>query len=67
MKSGNLNFLEPSGPVQACNGTDLPFLRVLLTVKEEGNIVHEVSKRKANWIGHILRKTAFYSGLLKER
>ena len=25
MKSGNLNFLEPSGPVQACNGTDLPF------------------------------------------
>ena len=24
-KSGNLNFLEPSGPVQACNGIDLPF------------------------------------------
>ena len=24
-KSGNRNFLEPSGPVQACNGTDLPF------------------------------------------
>jgi len=24
-KSGNLNFLEASGPVQACNGTDLPF------------------------------------------
>ena len=23
-KSGNLNFLEPSGPVQACNGTGLP-------------------------------------------
>jgi len=23
-KSGNVNFLEPSGPVQACNGTDLP-------------------------------------------
>ena len=22
-KSGSLNFLEPSGPVQACNGTDL--------------------------------------------
>ena len=26
MKSGNLNFLEPSGQLQACNGTDLPFL-----------------------------------------
>jgi len=25
-KSGNLNFLEHSGPVQACNGTDLPTL-----------------------------------------
>ena len=24
MKSENLNFLEPSGPLQACNGTDLP-------------------------------------------
>ena len=23
MKSGNLNFLEPSGPFQACDGTDL--------------------------------------------
>ena len=23
MKSGNLNFLEPSGPLQTCNGTDL--------------------------------------------
>jgi hypothetical protein len=26
MKSGNLNFLEPSGPLQACNGTALPIL-----------------------------------------
>ena len=25
MKSANLNFLEPSGPLQACNGTDLTF------------------------------------------
>ena len=25
-KSGNLNSLEPSGPVQACNGTALPFI-----------------------------------------
>jgi len=24
MKSGNLNFLEPSGPLQACNGTAFP-------------------------------------------
>ena len=25
MKSGNLNFLEPFGPLQACNGIALPF------------------------------------------
>jgi hypothetical protein len=25
MKSGNLNFLEPSGPLQACDGIALPF------------------------------------------
>jgi len=28
MKSDNLNFLEPSGPLQACNGTDLPLLKL---------------------------------------
>jgi len=27
MKSGELNFLEPSGALQACNGTALPFLQ----------------------------------------
>ena len=27
-KSGNLNFLEPSGPVQACNGTALPSMEI---------------------------------------
>ena len=26
MKSGNLNLLEPPGPLQACNGTALPLL-----------------------------------------
>ena len=26
MKSGNLNFLEACGPLQACNGTDFPFM-----------------------------------------
>jgi len=27
---------------------------VLLTVKEQRNILHEIRKRKANWNGHIL-------------
>jgi hypothetical protein len=29
---------------------------VLLTVAEQRNIKHEIRKRKANWIGHILRR-----------
>ena len=29
---------------------------VLLRVKEQRNILHEIRKRKANWIGHTLRR-----------
>jgi hypothetical protein len=29
---------------------------VLLRVNEQRNILHEISKRKANWIGNILRR-----------
>jgi hypothetical protein len=29
---------------------------VLLRVNEQRNILHDISKRKANWIGHILRR-----------
>ena len=29
---------------------------VLLRVKEQRNILHEIRKWKANWIGHILRR-----------
>jgi hypothetical protein len=29
---------------------------VLLRVSEQRNILHEIKKRKANWIGHILRR-----------
>ena len=28
----------------------------MLRVKEQRNILHEIRKRKANWIGHILRR-----------
>jgi hypothetical protein len=30
--------------------------QVLHRVKEQRNILHEIHKRKANWIGHILRR-----------
>jgi hypothetical protein len=29
---------------------------VLIRVKEQRNILYEIIKRKANWIGHILRR-----------
>jgi hypothetical protein len=32
---------------------------VLLIVKEQWNILHEISKLKANWIGHILPRNCF--------
>jgi hypothetical protein len=32
---------------------------VLRGVKEERNILHTVIRRKANWIGHILRNNRF--------
>ena len=40
---------------------------VLLRVKELRNILHEIRKRKTNWIGHFCVETAFYNGLLMER
>jgi len=29
---------------------------VLLRVKKQRNVLHEIRKRKANWIGHIMRR-----------
>jgi hypothetical protein len=40
---------------------------VLLRVKEQKNILHEISIRKAKWIGHILRRNCLLNELLKER
>ena len=37
---------------------------VLLRVKEQRNIVHTVKKRKANWIGHILRGNCLVTHML---
>jgi len=38
---------------------------VLLTVKEQKNILHEISKRKANWIGHILLRNCLLQRVIK--
>jgi hypothetical protein len=38
---------------------------VLLRVKEQRNILHEIYKRKANWIGHILRRNCLLQQVIK--
>jgi len=38
---------------------------VLLAVKEQRNILYEVSKRKANWIGHILRRNCLLQRVIE--
>ena len=38
---------------------------VLLRVKEQRNILHEISKLKANWIGHILRRNCLLQRVIE--
>jgi hypothetical protein len=38
---------------------------LLCRVKEEKNIIHKKSRRKANWIGHILRKRCFLKHIVE--
>ena len=39
--------------------------KVLLRVKEQRNILHEIRKRKANWIGHILRRNCLLKRVIE--
>ena len=38
---------------------------VLIRVKEQRNILHEIRKRKANWIGHILRRNCLVKQIIE--
>jgi hypothetical protein len=38
---------------------------VLLRVKEQRNILHEIRERKANWIGHILRRNCLLQHVIE--
>jgi len=38
---------------------------VLLRIKEQRNILHEIIKRKANWIGHILRRNCLLQRVIE--
>jgi len=61
LKSGILNLLEPSGPVQACNGIALPFLLCIIKyiriqaflskgpLKSEGKLESVVKWSEVKW------------------
>ena len=38
---------------------------VFLRVNEQSNILHEIRKRKANWIGHILRRNCLLQQVIE--
>jgi hypothetical protein len=40
---------------------------VLLGVNEQRNILHEISKRNVNWIGHILRRNCLLQHVIEEK
>jgi hypothetical protein len=40
---------------------------VLFRAKEQRNILQEIRKRKANWIGHILRRNCLLQRIIKEK
>jgi len=52
MKSGNLNFVEPSGPLQACNGTALPLCGAAMYVKYDACSKMSLSVTIFVWIGN---------------
>ena len=41
------------------------YIYMLLRVKEQRNILYEIRKRKANWIGHILRRNCLLQRVIE--
>jgi hypothetical protein len=39
--------------------------KVLRTVKEDRNILHTINRRKANWIGHSLRRNCLLKHIME--
>ena len=58
--------LEKAGEMEKVSWTDhVRNEEVLLRVKEQRNILHEISKRKADWIGHILRRNCLLQQIIE--
>jgi len=69
MKSGNLDFLETSGPLQACNGTAVPLHRGVWrgNIEEEDHLEEGGvdGRMMLNWILNIsLFHRAFFNSIM---
>jgi hypothetical protein len=42
-------------------------LRSIIRVREQKNILHEIIKRKANWVGHILCRNCLLQQVIEEK
>jgi hypothetical protein len=51
--------------MQKISWTDRVRIEVLFRVKEQRNILHEIRKSKANWIGHILRRNCLLQQIIE--
>ena len=56
---------EKDGKYQLDRERNVRNEEVLLRVNEQGNILHEISKGKANWIGHILRRNCLLKQVIE--
>ena len=65
LQDGRLQFRFPMESLECLVGIIHPKEEVLLRVKEQRNILHEISKRKANWIGHILRRNCLLQRVIE--
>ena len=67
MKSRSLNLLEPSGPVQPCNGIALPFLNKGLTTayfKRSGKVPEDIDLLHI-WVkGEVIKGELIFSNLV---
>ena len=72
MPTGNFSFFEPNvirtkkmHTFFINNLIQLFCLRYVSNVNEQRNILHEIKKRKANWIGHILRRNCLLKHVIE--
>jgi len=63
MKSGNLNFLEPAGPLQTCNGTALLFY-IPVTVHRNRFLFNNQSDALINQIYSVINLYMFQASSL---